>query len=110
MNKYAVHIAPIVIKSCLSSSENMSKQLLEKLERYEQDAYSGGYGADQLKALRNGLTNSTTNKVYIFMCVRRIHSQICKESFRKREHRITSRRERYYAYAIGYKMFQKGLI
>ncbi|GED55772.1 hypothetical protein EDM54_24180 [Brevibacillus borstelensis] len=41
----------------------MSKQLLEKLERYEQDAYSGGYGADWLAEVGEGF------KDYIGWCV-----------------------------------------
>jgi hypothetical protein len=41
----------------------MSKQLLEKLERYEQEAYDGGYGSTYLEAIGEGF------KFYIQQCV-----------------------------------------
>jgi len=41
----------------------MSKKLLNKLEKYEQQAYSGGYGVDWLEQVGEGF------KVYIRKCV-----------------------------------------
>lgn len=41
----------------------MSKQLLEKLERYEESAYEGGFGADWLEQVGEGF------KFYIAECV-----------------------------------------
>ncbi|MEG0898352.1 MAG: hypothetical protein RSF40_01400 [Oscillospiraceae bacterium] len=40
----------------------MSKRLFEKLERYEQEAYEGGYGSDYLEAVGEGF------KFYIQQC------------------------------------------
>ena len=41
----------------------MSKKLLDKLERYEQQAYNGGYGSDWLEEIGEGF------KFYIKDCV-----------------------------------------
>ena len=40
----------------------MSKKLLDKLEKYEQEAYSGGYGSDWLEQIGEGF------KFYIENC------------------------------------------
>lgn len=41
----------------------MSKKLLEKLERYEQDAYDGKFGCDWLESVGEGF------KFYVQKCV-----------------------------------------
>lgn len=41
----------------------MSKQLLEKLEKYEEEAYEGGYGSDWLGSVGEGF------KFYIEKCI-----------------------------------------
>lgn len=41
----------------------MSKKLLDKLEKYEQQAYNGGYGQDWLEQIGEGF------KFYIRDCV-----------------------------------------
>lgn len=42
----------------------MSKELLKKLERYEQDAYNGGYGGDWLESVGEGF------RFYVEDCVK----------------------------------------
>lgn len=42
----------------------MSQRLLEKLERYEQDAYDGAFGCDWLESVGEGF------KIYVEKCVR----------------------------------------